>query len=151
MKLLLFDFFILLSDWCDAYVSILKWVVGCQLPVKVKVDGMVGYEFSLVSEQLVHEIVSGIQDADDRVTDLPILVIICSNLTVLKYRDGVFEVHNTETVFQRSGCQCKINCKEIQFFGILLFPDNVIHNQSKILNTYIGHLGEILLTEFIAE
>jgi hypothetical protein len=71
----------LLSDWYDAYIRILKWVVGRHLPVKVKVDGVVGYRFGLVSEQSVDEVVSGIRDAVNIVTDVLIL-LFCTNVAV---------------------------------------------------------------------
>jgi hypothetical protein len=74
----------------------LKWVAWRHLPVKVKMDGAVGYGFGLVSEQLVLEVVSGIRDASRRVTDVLILVIICTNVAVFKYTNGFFKVHNTE-------------------------------------------------------
>jgi hypothetical protein len=45
-------------------------VVGRHLPVKVKMDGAVGYGFGSVSEQSVHEIVSGIRDVVNRVTGM---------------------------------------------------------------------------------
>jgi hypothetical protein len=38
-KLLLFDFLMLLSDWNDVYIRILKWVVGCYLLARVNMDG----------------------------------------------------------------------------------------------------------------
>jgi hypothetical protein len=44
-------------------------------------DGAVGYGFGLVSEQSVHEVVSGIRDAVNRV----------------KYTNDVFKVHNTNS------------------------------------------------------
>jgi hypothetical protein len=59
-------------------MRILKWVVGRHLPVKVKMGIAVWYGFGLVSEQSVHEVVSGIREAVNRVIDLLILVIICS-------------------------------------------------------------------------
>jgi hypothetical protein len=62
--------------------------------VEVKMDGAVGYGFGLISEQSVHEVVSGIRDAVNRVTDVLILVIICTNITVFKYTYGVFKVHS---------------------------------------------------------
>jgi hypothetical protein len=65
----------LLSDWHDVYIRILKWVVGRHLPVKVKMDGVVGYEFGLVGEQSVHEVVSGIRDAVNIVTAVLILLL----------------------------------------------------------------------------
>jgi hypothetical protein len=66
----------LLSDWYDVCMRILKWVVGRHLPVKVKMDGAVGYGFGLVSEQSAHEVVSGIQDAVNRATDVLILLFV---------------------------------------------------------------------------
>jgi hypothetical protein len=57
-------------------MRILKWVVGRHLPVKIKMDGAVGYGFGLVSEQSVHEVFSGIRDAGSRVTDVLILLIL---------------------------------------------------------------------------
>jgi hypothetical protein len=65
----------LLSDWHDVYIRILEWVVGRHLPVKVKIDGALGYGFMLVSEQSVHEVVSEIRDAVNRVTDMLILLL----------------------------------------------------------------------------
>jgi hypothetical protein len=53
----------LLSDWYDFYIRILKWVVGRHLPVKVMMDGTVGYGFGFVSEQSVHEVISEIRDS----------------------------------------------------------------------------------------
>jgi hypothetical protein len=51
-------------------VRISDWVVGRHLPVKVKMDGAVVYEFGSVSEQSVHKVVSGIQDAVNRAIDV---------------------------------------------------------------------------------
>jgi hypothetical protein len=65
----------LLSDWYDVYIRILKWVVGRHLPMKVKMDGAVGYGFRSVSEQSAHEVVSGIRNAVNRVTDVLILFL----------------------------------------------------------------------------
>jgi hypothetical protein len=66
-------------------MKILKWVDRYHLQlVKLKVDGAVRYGFGLVSEQSVHEIVSGIRDAINRVANVLILVIICSNLAVFR-------------------------------------------------------------------
>jgi hypothetical protein len=56
-------------------VRISDWVVGRHLPVKVKIDGAVVYEFGSVSEQSVHEVVSGIRDTVNRATDVLIFVI----------------------------------------------------------------------------
>jgi predicted Na+-dependent transporter len=84
-------------------------------------DGTVGYRFGLVTEQLVHEIVSGIQDAINIVNDVIILVIICTNVAVFKYTNRVFKVHNTENLHRKSGCQCKVNCDGIRLFNILIF------------------------------
>jgi hypothetical protein len=72
-KLQLFDLLLLLSDWYDVYKRILDWVVGRHLPVKVKIDGAVGYGVGSVSEQSVREVVSGIRDAVNRVIDVLIL------------------------------------------------------------------------------
>jgi hypothetical protein len=66
----------LLSDWYDVYMRILKWVIGRHLPVKVKMDGAMGYGFGLVSEQSVHEVVSGIRAAVNRATDVLILLLL---------------------------------------------------------------------------
>jgi hypothetical protein len=74
-KFLLFDFLMLLSDWYDVYMRILKWVVGRHLPVKVKMDGEVAYGFGSVCEQSVHEVVSGIRDAVNRATGVLILLL----------------------------------------------------------------------------
>jgi hypothetical protein len=57
-------------------VIILKWMVGRRLPVKVKMDGAVGHGFGVVREQSVHEVVSGIRDAINRLADVINLVII---------------------------------------------------------------------------
>jgi hypothetical protein len=65
----------LLSDWYDAYIRILDWVVGRHLPVKVKMDGAVGYGFGLVSEQSVYEVVSGTRDAVNRVIEVLTLLL----------------------------------------------------------------------------
>jgi hypothetical protein len=46
--------------------------------MKVKMDGAVGYGFGLVSEQSVHEVVSGIRDAVNRVIDVLILLLFVS-------------------------------------------------------------------------
>jgi hypothetical protein len=70
----LFDLLLLLSDWYDVYIRISDWVVGRHLPVKVKMDGAVGYGVGSVSEQWVHEAVSGIRDAVNRVIDVLILL-----------------------------------------------------------------------------
>jgi hypothetical protein len=40
-----------------------------------------GMDFGLVSEQSVHEIISGVRDAVNTVTYVMILVIICNNTT----------------------------------------------------------------------
>jgi hypothetical protein len=64
-------------------MGIFKWVAGHYLPVKVKMDGAVGHGFGVVSEQLVLEVVSEIWDAVNRMNDVIILVIICSNVAVL--------------------------------------------------------------------
>jgi hypothetical protein len=61
-------------------VRISDWVVGRYLPVKVKIDGAVVYAFGSVSEQSVHEVVSGIRDAVNRVTDVLILLLICTKV-----------------------------------------------------------------------
>jgi hypothetical protein len=45
-------------------------------------DGAVGYGVGSVSEQSVHEVVSGIQDAVNRVTDMLIL-LFCKKVAVL--------------------------------------------------------------------
>jgi hypothetical protein len=45
------------------------------LPVKVKMDGAVVYEFGSVSEQSVYEVVSGIRDGVNRAIDVLIFVI----------------------------------------------------------------------------
>jgi hypothetical protein len=45
--------------------------------------GTVEYGFGLVSEQSVHEVLSGIRDAVNRVTDALKLVIICTNVADL--------------------------------------------------------------------
>jgi hypothetical protein len=50
--------------------------------MKVKLDGAVGYGFRLVSEQSVHEIVSGIRDAVNRVIDVLILLLFCAKVAV---------------------------------------------------------------------
>jgi hypothetical protein len=71
----------LLSDWYDVYIRILDWVVGRRLPVKVKMDGAVGYGFGSVSEQSVHEVVSGIRDAVNRVIGVLILLLFCTKVT----------------------------------------------------------------------
>jgi hypothetical protein len=71
-----------LSDWYDVYIRILNWVVGHHLPVKVKMDGAVGYGFGSVSEQSVHEVISGIWDAVNRVTDVLILLLFCTKVAV---------------------------------------------------------------------
>jgi hypothetical protein len=65
----------LLSDWYDVYMRILKWLVGRHLPVKKMMDGAVEYGFGLVSELSVHEVVSEMRDAVNRVVDVVILVI----------------------------------------------------------------------------
>jgi hypothetical protein len=70
----------LLSDRYNDYIRILDWVVGRHLPVKVKMDGAVGYGVGLVSEQSVHEVASGIQDAVNRVIDVLILLLICTKV-----------------------------------------------------------------------
>jgi hypothetical protein len=56
------------------------WVVGRHLPVKVKMDGAVMYEFGSVSGQSVHEVVSGIRDAVNRAVDVLILLLICTEV-----------------------------------------------------------------------
>jgi hypothetical protein len=56
-------------------VRISDWVVGRHLPMEVKMDGAVMYEFGSVSEQSVHEVVSGIRDAVNRAIDVLIFVI----------------------------------------------------------------------------
>lgn len=61
----------------------LKWVVGRHLPVKVKMYGAVGYGSGLDSKRSVHEVVSEIRDAVNRMAGVMILVIICSNAAVL--------------------------------------------------------------------
>jgi hypothetical protein len=43
--------------------------------MKIKMDGAVGYGFGLVSEQSVHEVVSGIRDEVNRVIDVLILLL----------------------------------------------------------------------------
>jgi predicted Na+-dependent transporter len=60
----------------------LDWVVGRHLPVKVKMDGAVGYVVGSVIEQSVHEVVSGIRDAVNRVTDVLILLLFCTKVAV---------------------------------------------------------------------
>jgi hypothetical protein len=72
----------LLSDWYDVYIRISDWVVGRYLPVKVKMDGAVGYRVGSVSEQSVHEVVSGIRDAVNRVIDVLILLLFCTKVAV---------------------------------------------------------------------
>jgi hypothetical protein len=72
----------LLSVWYDVYMRILKWVVGRHLPVKVKMDGAVGYGVGSVSEQSVHEVVSGIRNAVNRVIGLLILLLFCTKVAV---------------------------------------------------------------------
>jgi hypothetical protein len=129
-KLLLFDFLMLLSDWYNVYIRILKWVVGRHLLANVKMDGAVGYRFGLVSEESVHEVVSGIRVAFNRVIDVLILFIICTNTAVFKYMNGVFKVHNTEILHRRSGCLCKLYCHEIKFFNILIFPNDTTYDLS---------------------
>jgi hypothetical protein len=52
-------------------------------------DGAVGYGVGSVSEQSVHEVVSGIRDAVNRVIDVLILLLFCTKVTVL----------NTQTAF----------------------------------------------------
>jgi hypothetical protein len=52
------------------------------LPVKVKMDGAVVYEFGSVSEQSVHEIVSGIRDAVNRAIDVLILLLIYTKVFI---------------------------------------------------------------------
>jgi hypothetical protein len=94
----------LLSDWYDVYIRVLKWVFGRHSPVKVKKDGAVGYGFGLVSEQSVHEGASGIRDAVNRVPSVLILFIIFTNVVVFKYTNGIFKVQNTEILHRRSGC-----------------------------------------------
>jgi hypothetical protein len=76
------------SDWYDFYIRTLDWVVGRHLPVKVKMDGAVGYGVGSVSEQSVHEVVSGIRDAVNRVIDVLILLLFCTKVAVF----------NTQTV-----------------------------------------------------
>jgi hypothetical protein len=68
-------------------MRISDWVVGRHLPMKVKMDGAVVYEFGSVSEQSVHEVVSGIRDAINRVIDVLIL-LFCTRVAVF----------NTQTV-----------------------------------------------------
>jgi hypothetical protein len=46
------------------------------------------YRFRLVGEQLVHEIVSGIQDAVSR-SDVMILVVICNSVAVLSMQTAL--------------------------------------------------------------
>jgi hypothetical protein len=58
-------------------------VVGRHLPVKVKMDGVVGYGLGFISEQSVHEVVSGIRDAVNRVTDVQILLLFVPTLQFL--------------------------------------------------------------------
>jgi hypothetical protein len=72
----------LLSNWNDVYTRILDWVVGRHLTVKVKMDGTVGYGFGSVSEQSVHEFVSGIRGAVNRVIDVLILSLFCTKVAV---------------------------------------------------------------------
>jgi hypothetical protein len=72
----------LLSDWYDVYIRILDWVVGRHSPVKVKMDGAVGYGVGSVSEQSVHEVVSGIRNAVNRVIDVLILLLFCNIVAV---------------------------------------------------------------------
>jgi hypothetical protein len=74
------DLLMLLSDWYDIK-RILHWVVGRHLPVKVKMDGAVGYGVGSVSEQSVHEVVSRIRDAVNRVIDVLIL-LFCTKVAV---------------------------------------------------------------------
>jgi hypothetical protein len=90
-------------------------------------DGAVGYGFGLVSEQSVHEVVSGIRDSVNSVTDVPILLLLYK-VAIFKYINGVFKVHNTEILHRRSGCQCKVNCHEIKFFNILISPNYKTYN-----------------------
>jgi hypothetical protein len=78
----MFDLLMLLSDWYDVYTRILDWVVGCHLPMKVKMDRAVGYGVGSVSEQSVHEVVSGIRDAVNRVIDVLILLLFCTKVVV---------------------------------------------------------------------
>jgi hypothetical protein len=73
----------LLSDWFDIYIRILKWVFGRHSPVNVKMDGAVGYGFGLVCVQSVHEVFSGIQDAVNIVIAVLILFIMCTNVLEL--------------------------------------------------------------------
>jgi hypothetical protein len=46
--------------------------------------GAVGYGFELVNEEMVHEVISGIWDAVNKVTGILIVVIIYSNMAVFK-------------------------------------------------------------------
>jgi preprotein translocase subunit SecG len=98
--------------------------------VKVKKDGAVGYGFGLVSEQSVHEGASGTRDAVNKVTAVLILFIICTNVVVFKHTNGVFKVHITAILNRRSGCQRKINCPEIRFINILIFPNDTTYDLS---------------------
>jgi hypothetical protein len=77
----------LLSGWYDVYTRILDRVIGRHLPLKVKVDGAMGYGIGSVGEQSVHEVVSGIRDAVNRVIDVLIL-LFCTKVAVF----------NTQTV-----------------------------------------------------
>jgi hypothetical protein len=61
-------------------VRISDWVVGRHLQVKINMDGAVVYEFGPVSEQSVHEVVSGIRDAVNRVIDVLIFLLICTKV-----------------------------------------------------------------------
>jgi hypothetical protein len=73
----------LLSNWYNIYIRILEWVVGCYLPVKVKMKwSAVEFGFRLVSEQWLHEVVSGIEDAINRVIDVLILLLFCTQVAV---------------------------------------------------------------------
>jgi hypothetical protein len=61
-------------------------VVGRHLPVEVKMDGAEGYGFGLASGQSVCKVFPAIRNAFNRVIHVMILVIICSNLVVFKYK-----------------------------------------------------------------
>jgi hypothetical protein len=75
------DLLLLLSDWYDVNKRILDWVVGRHLPVKVKMDGAVGYGVGVVSRQSVHEVVSRIRNAVNKVIDVLIL-LFCTKVAV---------------------------------------------------------------------
>jgi hypothetical protein len=62
------------------------------LPVKVKMDGAVVYEFGSVSGQSVHKIVSGIRDAVNRAID--VLIFVINLYQSFLYTNGVCKAHN---------------------------------------------------------